>query len=80
MGGTILCHPKYRRSKLVIEDKIKQRVQELMQEGKESKLRGGSAREISERITSEWRDEKAGEYAFKYIAYNYSTAKSNLGQ
>ena len=59
---------------------IQHRVDQLMQEGKESKLRGWSAREISERITSEWRDEKAGEYAFKYIAYNYSTAKSNLGQ
>ena len=46
-----------------------------MQEGKASKLRGWSAREISERITSEWRDKKAGQYAFKYIAYNYSTAK-----
>ena len=59
---------------------IQHRVDQLMQEGKESKLRGWSAREISERITSEWRDEKAGEYAFKYIAYNYSTAKSNRGQ
>ena len=54
---------------------IENRVEELMQEGKKSKLRGWSAREISERITSEWRDEKAGQYAFKYIAYNYSTAK-----
>ena len=59
---------------------IQHRVDQLMQEGKASKLRGWSAKEISERITSEWRDEKAGEYAFKYIAYNYSTAKSNLGQ
>ena len=58
---------------------IQHRVDQLMQEGKESKLRGWSAREISERITSEWRDEKAGEYAFKYIAYNYSTAKSDVG-
>jgi hypothetical protein len=57
---------------------IQHRVEELMQEGKESKLRGWSAREISERITSE-RGEKAGEYAFKYIAYNYSTAKSDVG-
>ena len=54
---------------------IENRVEELMQEGKASKLRGWSAREISERITSEWRDKKAGQYAFKYIAYNYSTAK-----
>tara|TARA_B100001250_G_scaffold358234_2_gene334401 strand:+ start:36 stop:230 length:195 start_codon:yes stop_codon:yes gene_type:complete len=54
---------------------IENRVEELMQEGKASKLRGWSAREISERITSEWRDEKAGQYAFRYIAYNYSTAK-----
>ena len=54
---------------------IENRVEELMQEGKASKLRGWSAREISERITSEWRDEKAGQYAFKYIAYNYSSAK-----
>lgn len=59
---------------------IEHRVEQLMQEGKESKLRGWSARDISDRITSEWRNEKAGEYAFKYIAYNYSTAKSNLGQ
>ena len=54
---------------------IENRVEELMQEGKASKLRGWSAREISERITSEWRDKKAAQYAFKYIAYNYSTAK-----
>ena len=59
---------------------IQHRVKELMREGKESKLRGWSARDISDCITSEWRDKKAGEYAFKYIAYNYSTAKSNLGQ
>ena len=50
-----------------------------MQEGKESTLRGWSARDISDRITSEWRDEKAGEYAFQYIAYHYSTAKSDIG-
>ncbi len=57
---------------------IQHRVEELMQEGKESKLRGWSARDISDRITSE-QGEEAGQYAFKYIAYNYSTAKSNVG-
>jgi hypothetical protein len=46
-----------------------------MKEGKESPIRGWSARDIQDTVTSEWRDEKAGEYAFKYIAYNYSTAK-----
>lgn len=58
---------------------IENRVSELMQEGKESTLRGWSARDISDRITSEWRDEKAGEYAFQYIAYHYSTVKSDVG-
>ena len=54
---------------------IENRIEELMEEGRQSKLRGWSAREISKRITSEWRDEKAGAWAFRFIAYNYSTAK-----
>tara|TARA_R100001126_G_C4799119_1_gene135898 strand:+ start:135 stop:365 length:231 start_codon:yes stop_codon:yes gene_type:complete len=54
---------------------IQHRVEQLMKEGKESPIRGWSARDIQDTVNSEWRDEKAGEYAFKYIAYNYSTAK-----
>ena len=54
---------------------IQHRVEQLMKEGKESPIRGWSARDIQDTVTSEWRDENAGEYAFKYIAYNYSTAK-----
>ena len=50
---------------------IQHRVEQLMK----SPIRGWSARDIQDTVTSEWRDEKAGEYAFKYIAYNYSTAK-----
>ena len=45
---------------------IEQRVQELMKEGKESPIRGWSAREISKTIEEEF-DEHAGDYAWSYI-------------
>jgi len=45
---------------------IEQRVQELMKEGKESPIRGWSAREISNTIEEEF-DEYARDYAWSYI-------------
>jgi len=39
-----------------------------MREGKESPIRGWSAREISNTIEEEFSDEYAGEYAWSYIS------------
>ena len=52
---------------LSLGNEIEKRVQELMREGKESPIRGGSAREISNTIEEEFSDEYAGEYAWSYI-------------
>lgn len=50
-----------------IENRIQQRVQELMKEGKESLIRGWSAREIQKQIQTEFKNESLGEFAFRYI-------------
>ena len=56
---------------------IENRVHELMQEGKQSQLRGWSARQIADTISSEWRDKMAGEYAFAYIKHTHSTERTD---
>ena len=56
---------------MVIEDKIKQRVEELMKEGKESPIRGWSARQIQKQIQTEFKNESLGELAFRYIKSLY---------
>ena len=56
---------------------IENRVHELMQEGKQSQLRGWSARQIADTISSEWRDKKAGEYAFAYIKHTHSKERTD---
>ena len=48
-------------------DLIEQRVEELMKEGKESPIRGWSAREIQKQIQQEFKNESKGEYAFRHI-------------
>ena len=59
---------------------IENRVLELMRSGKASPIKGWSAREIADRITFEWRDDKAGVYAFAHIAHIHSTPlkKNNI--
>ena len=54
-----------------IENRIRQRVHELMKEGKESPIRGWSAREIQKQIQTEFKNESLGELAFRYIMSLY---------
>ena len=53
--------------KEVFGNEIEERIEELMREGKESPIRGWSAREISNTIEEEFSDEYAGDYAWSYI-------------